>query len=192
MSPLYVDRDFANFLILLMNSSLFYFWFRIYGDGRDMNMDILESFPLPDREKILRHSILLDKMKEKFMDKLFSVFEQERNRFITSSIKSEIDLLDLILGKYFYNLDYNEIVHILNYDFEIRGGNKLEKPFADLVDKILAITNPTSSPNKGGQEWDYLTNTGKQVKVKIYERQIDQMVYKLHGLTEEEIKVIER
>ncbi len=181
ISLLYMDKDFANFIILLMNPSLFYFWFRIYGDGRHMNMDILESFPLPNREKILKHNILLNKVKERFMNKLFSVFEKEQNRFLTSNIKSEIDLLDLILGKYFYNLDYNEIVHILNYDFEIRGGNKLEKPFIDLVDKILAIT----------KDDDYLDNPNKQAKVKEYEHQIDKLVYKLYGLTEEEIKIVE-
>jgi len=51
-----------------------------------------------------------------------------------------------------------------------------------LVDKILAIA----------QDSDYLENSTKQSKVKEYERQIDQMVYKLYGLTEEEIKIIEQ
>jgi len=32
----------------------------------------------------------------------------------------------------------------------------------------------------------------KQAKVKEYERQIDQMVYKLYDLTEEEIEIIEK
>ena len=32
---------------------------------------------------------------------------------------------------------------------------------------------------------------GLFIKVKEYERQIDQMVYKLYGLTEEEIKIVE-
>ena len=50
-----------------------------------------------------------------------------------------------------------------------------------LVNKILAIT-------KGD---DYLRNQAKQAKVKQYERQIDQMVYKLYGLTKEEIKIVE-
>lgn len=181
ISHIYLNKDFANFLILLINSSLFYFWFRIYGDGRDMNRDILEEFPLPDKEKILKYNILLNKMKKRFMDKLFSVFDKKHNRFITSRIKSEIDLIDLILGKHFYNLEYNEIVHILNYDFEIRRGNKLEKPFIDIVDKILSITNDD----------DYFHNPNKQVKVKEYERQIDQLVYKLYELTDEEIAIIE-
>ncbi|HEY4715621.1 MAG TPA: TaqI-like C-terminal specificity domain-containing protein, partial [bacterium] len=56
-----------------------------------------------------------------------------------------------------------------------------QKPFIALVDKILAIT----------KDDDYLTNSTKQAKVKEYERQIDQMVYKLYGLTDEEIKIVE-
>ena len=174
ISFLYVDKDFADFIILLMNSSIFYFWFRIYGDGRHMNVDILESFPLPDREKILKFNILLNKVRTKFMDKLFSVFDKEHNRFITSSIKSEIDLIDLILGKYFYNLDYEEIIHILNYDFEVRGGCKLEEKFYTLVDQILSAKkqNPDADTSH-------------------LEHQIDQLVYKLYDLTEEEIKIIE-
>ncbi|MBP7796668.1 MAG: hypothetical protein KA059_07850 [Elusimicrobiales bacterium] len=37
----------------------------------------------------------------------------------------------------------------------------------------------------------YLEDVVKQDKVKEYEHQIDQMVYKLYGLTEEEIKIVE-
>ncbi|MEM0203163.1 MAG: hypothetical protein QXO16_04175 [Archaeoglobaceae archaeon] len=39
---------------------------------------------------------------------------------------------------------------------------------------------------------DYLENPQKQQRVKELEREIDQLVYKLYGLTEEEIKIIER
>jgi hypothetical protein len=51
----------------------------------------------------------------------------------------------------------------------------------DFNDKILAII----------KDDDYLTNSTKQAKVNEYEHQIDQMVYKLYGLTEEEIKIVE-
>ncbi|RLC34973.1 MAG: hypothetical protein DRH33_08870, partial [Candidatus Nealsonbacteria bacterium] len=56
-----------------------------------------------------------------------------------------------------------------------------QKPFIELVDCILAIT----------KDDDYLENPAKQTRVHDYERQIDQMVYKLYDLTEEEIKIIE-
>jgi adenine-specific DNA-methyltransferase len=56
-----------------------------------------------------------------------------------------------------------------------------QKPFIGMVDKILAIT----------KDPDYLQNPAKQAQVKEYERQIDQMVYELYGLTEEEIRIVE-
>ena len=171
IKPLYVENIFSDFLIILMNSSMFYLWFRIYGDGRHMNIDILENVPLPPRENISKYKNFLTKIKIKFIEKLFSVFDKERNRFITSSVKSEIDLLDFILGRYFYNLNYQEIDYILNYDAEIRGGNQLNTTIANLVRKII------ESENKG--------------KIKEYERQIDEMVYKLYNLTPEEIEIVE-
>lgn len=58
---------------------------------------------------------------------------------------------------------------------------KEQEPFITLVEKILAITKAD----------DYLENPTEQAKVREYERQIDQLVYKLYGLTEEEIKIIE-
>jgi len=56
-----------------------------------------------------------------------------------------------------------------------------QKPFIDLVDKILAIT----------KDDDYLENPTKQAKVREYEHQVDQMVYELYDLTNEEIKIVE-
>ena len=54
-------------------------------------------------------------------------------------------------------------------------------PFVEVVDKILAIT----------KDDDYLQNSNKQSQVKEYEKQIDQLVFKLYCLTPEEIAVIE-
>ena len=56
-----------------------------------------------------------------------------------------------------------------------------QRPFIELVDKILAIT----------KDDDYLDNPAKQAKVKEYEKQIDRLVYDLYGLTQEEIAIVE-
>jgi len=58
---------------------------------------------------------------------------------------------------------------------------KTQQPFITLVDKILTITKTL----------DYLQNMDKQAQVKEYENQIDQMVYKLYDLTDDEIKIVE-
>ena len=49
------------------------------------------------------------------------------------------------------------------------------------IDCILSLT----------QSDDYIQTKVKQAQVKEYEKQIDQMVYQLYGLTEDEIKIVE-
>jgi len=169
-----VDKDYCNFLIVLMNSSLFYFWFRIYGDGRDMNLDVLKEFRIPTKGVILKYSILLKKVREKLMESLFSVFDNQRKRFLTSNIKDQIDLADFVLCKYLYGFYYNEVLHILDYDKEVRGSICLDNSIVKLVDQILSIKK--QNPD---EDTSHL------------EKQIDQLVYKLYDLTEEEIKIIE-
>ncbi|RUM57532.1 MAG: hypothetical protein DSY60_04455, partial [Persephonella sp.] len=57
-----------------------------------------------------------------------------------------------------------------------------QKPLIELVDKILELTNRE----------DYEYRPDLQEKVQQYSKQIDQLVYKLYNLTDEEIKRIER
>lgn len=79
------------------------------------------------------------------------------------------------LENYFYPDDFRKlpIIHISVTE---------QRPFIELVNKIFLITKND----------DYLQKTIKQAKVKEYERQIDQMVYKLYDLTPEEIKIVEK
>ncbi len=67
------------------------------------------------------------------------------------------------------------------------------KPIINLVNEILAITkDPEGKPSaSNGAGDDYLASSAKQAKVREYEKQIDQMVYELYGLTKEEIKIVE-
>ena len=75
--------------------------------------------------------------------------------------------------------------YIQHYDLEnipiIDVDDDTQKPFVDIVGQIITII----------KDADYLSNTTKQTKVRDLERQIDQMVYHLYGLTPEEIAVVE-
>ncbi len=92
---------------------------------------------------------------------------------------------------YAYNLTYNRAIRTMHFiDYYITqiplpksviDNPDQQKKFVAVVDQILAIT----------KDDDYLNNPAKQVKVKEYERQIDQMVYQLYGLTPEEIAMVE-
>ncbi|MCL4359786.1 BREX-1 system adenine-specific DNA-methyltransferase PglX [Patescibacteria group bacterium] len=66
--------------------------------------------------------------------------------------------------------------------FPIKNTNKINiEKIVSMVNKILVITT----------DRDYLRNSIKQSQVIEYEKQIDQLVYKLYGLTTEEIAVVE-
>ena len=58
----------------------------------------------------------------------------------------------------------------------------VQKPFIEIIDKILAITKSS----------DYLEDSANQVKVHEYKNKIDQMVYKLYDLTPEEKNIVEK
>ena len=60
-------------------------------------------------------------------------------------------------------------------------GQSEQKPFIEIVDKILDIT----------KDENYLENNIKKAKVKELEKQIGQLVYKLYDLTDDEIEIVE-
>lgn len=60
-----------------------------------------------------------------------------------------------------------------------------QQSFIDLVDKILAIKHPVSFGHPSTRGEYTIADTSH------LEHQIDQMVYELYGLTEEEIKMVE-
>jgi len=103
-------------------------------------------------------------------------------------VKLSIEYLMSILNSNFINFIYNRLFfgwQITIPALEILPVKEIDKiqqkPFIEIVDKILSITESN----------DYLTNPAKQAKVKEYEHQIDEMVYELYGLTPEEIAIVE-
>ncbi|MHB9053605.1 MAG: Eco57I restriction-modification methylase domain-containing protein [Thermoleophilia bacterium] len=98
-----------------------------------------------------------------------------------------------ILNSSFMQFKYNSFVREEGRVFPQVKWSKIRKlpipdvqpdsqvPIITLVDNILEIT----------QAGDYLQNIAKQAEVRKYEKQIDQLVYNLYGLSPEEIKIIE-
>ncbi len=169
-----IRKVYKDLFLLLLNSSLFYLWMRIYGDGRHLNKDLMKLFPIDERieNTLIRYKYLLELVRKKFFKELFMVFDEKQNMFNSRLIKHEIDILDLILGRFFFNLTIEEIYYIINYDSIIRGGVKLSEPFLRAFDTIIA-------KKERGED------TSKE------EFQIDLIVYKLYNLTYDEIKIID-
>ncbi len=63
----------------------------------------------------------------------------------------------------------------------IKNSQNEQNTIVKNVDRILEITKTS----------DFSNDSIKQAKVKECEREIDQMVYELYGLTKEEIEVVE-
>jgi len=103
-----------------------------------------------------------------------------------------LGILNSRLAEWFYYwFVYNRAIRTMDFDegylgkLPIKKINSKNQPIADQivqkVDQILSLT----------QSEDYDTSQEKQQHVKNLEHEIDQLVYKLYGLTEEEIKIIE-
>jgi adenine-specific DNA-methyltransferase len=87
-----------------------------------------------------------------------------------------------------YKFIYSNAIRSTRYDEKYVGNIPCpdleevdQSVFINIVDKILKIT----------ENEDYLQNNDEKIQVKELEKQIDQMVYQLYGLTEEEIKTVE-
>lgn len=120
------------------------------------------------------------------LDILHSIILKNRNfdlRYLASLFNSSCI-------NYYYKLitlSYNRILAQINIETIERIPIKeifpaAQQPFINLVDRILAIT----------KDEDYPQNPQKQSQVRALEQEIDQMVYELYGLTEEEIGIVER
>ncbi len=122
---------------------------------------------------------------EKFfaLAKVFIMTGKESNKYLLA-------ILNSALGNYSIKKYYAPFLGTKASEFKKEWVQKMpipkipelnQQPLINLVDQILTYT----------QSEDYLQNAQKQSIVKDLEYQIDQLVYKLYNLTEEEIKIIE-
>ena len=109
-----------NYLCVLINSSLFYFWMRVYSNGRDFPPDMLQLFRGPEEQVLSQYTEDLKKHAKMILESLASVFDPRKKKFGTSLIKNKINELDDLLAK-IYGLSDAELNYIKNYDAVIRN-----------------------------------------------------------------------
>ncbi len=114
------------FMFCLINSNIYYWWLRIYGDGRHNNRDIMNSFRLPNVDLIKKHNDLWQKLALNHWDKMKSVFNTQHNFFATSQIKDSVDILDYHICLKVLGFDMKTLKYICDYDSNIRGGLKCD------------------------------------------------------------------
>ena len=162
------NRINLKYLTGILNSKLTAFWLKHKGKMQGSNYQI-------DKEPILSIPILNPSEEEQKpllnpseeQKPLLNPSEKKQKPFLNSSEEEQ---------KILFNPSEEEQKPLLN------PSEEEQKPLIKLVDKILNITKSE----------DYLQNPSKKRQVQEYEKQIDQLVYKLYSLTPKEIKTIEK
>jgi hypothetical protein len=131
------SEDEKKAMISILSSSLFYWYFVLTTNCRDLNPSDLREFPLcisdmkPKSVKALSKlcDVLMDdyrknsQMKEKVSVKTGNIVYQE---FYPRLSKEIIDQIDLVLGDE-YGFTQEETEFIINYDIKYRMGKELEE-----------------------------------------------------------------
>jgi len=133
--------------------------------------------------------------------KIMSCYDKSGNIFGLDTVQNTIILdkrfsYEFILGVlnsnfiswYTYKFIYCSAIRTMHFDNYYIGKIPVpevpplkQKPIIDLVKSILSLTGTSG----------YLENSNLQSKVKNYERQVNQMIYELYGLTAQEIRIVE-
>lgn len=119
-----------NNSILVINSSLFYFWFIAFSDCRHLNNREIENMPIitENTDHSILKSLMADyqshkKRKETYYKATGNVIYDE---YYPKLSKPIIDEIDKLLAKH-YGFTEEELDFIINYDIKYRMGDELNK-----------------------------------------------------------------
>lgn len=175
-----VDNKYSmNYILCLLNSKLVNTWFRkIYSSGLEIKINQLRTIPIPVSD-ISNESIrvALSSLADKMLD-LNKQLQKQLTNF-TRLLENNLHIEKLSTAfQNFYTLD-----------------------FADFLKEVskLKTTDGTKAKIalKDQAEWNDAFDTSKstcqklQSTIETTDKEINQLVYKLYGLTEEEIAVVE-
>jgi hypothetical protein len=118
------DQAASNLVGSVVNSSLFFHWFVVVGNGRNITGRDIEQFPASAAPPSRALGNLFDKLMTDLQ--LNSIIRERRDcsfqEFKPSLSKSIIDKIDLELGK-LYGFSADETDFIINYDIKYRMGS---------------------------------------------------------------------
>ncbi|MDE7457075.1 MAG: Eco57I restriction-modification methylase domain-containing protein [Prevotella sp.] len=132
-----VERKEIYIIAALLNSSLFYVYWRMHGDGFHCGFNNIEKLPIV--KELFEHSC--KSILEKYTKKLILDFKNHseiriRNQVNTGEVKLQtfyigkskpiIDEIDKVLAKH-YGFTEEELDFIINYDIKYRMGDELNE-----------------------------------------------------------------
>ena len=133
VKPLYLTSELgASIVAATLNSSLFYWWFVVLSNGRDLTLREVRSFPIAvDQMNRVLKQILSELSADLMQDLKHHAQRKETNYKTTGKViydeffprhsKSIIDKIDNVLAKH-YGFTDEELDFIINYDIKYRMG----------------------------------------------------------------------
>ncbi|MEH6659682.1 Eco57I restriction-modification methylase domain-containing protein [Leeuwenhoekiella marinoflava] len=197
-------EDYEFWLAILNSKLLWYFLsstgYILRGGFFTFKTKYLEPFPLPKLCKLSQQDMIVTRVKSIInLTKLLSDITQSNINFIASQYKLEKVSRKL---ENWHELEFSEFIKELNKS--IKANNKLREKAAKeaAVSSSEAVVTPSvvevpPLTKKDEFEWMSLFEENKkkaqdlQTQINQTESEIDQMVYELYGLTEDEIKIVE-
>ena len=160
-------------------------WFEYHNGCGYRNEDLISR----KKKIIFPGKMYLNRKSSFYLDEQGIVIGMDCSALISKdnniSLKYVLGILNSKLIWYYIRKSFKRYQGRQTVDLEdipvLKAPEEKQIPFIEIVNKILAIT----------RDVDYLQNEIKQAKSKEYEYQIDQMVYKIYGLTDDEIKIVE-
>jgi type I restriction-modification system DNA methylase subunit len=173
------ERYNLDFLLAVLNSAPATKFYRLLHDIKGkvfakISLDKLASFPLPEgtseiRDALAKKAKIMLELNRNLAAKRESLIKYMKSQFQRISFSNKLMT--------WYELDFGDFIKELNKSIKKAGGEKLSK-----TDEM---------------EWMDLFETKKKEALELKtqidqtEKEIDQMVYELYGLSEEEIAIVE-
>ena len=131
------NKNDANVALLALNSSLFFWFFTIYSDCRNLNKREIEAFPIPF-DSMTKAVQQINNLSRSLMENLKETSEYRVMKFahdtltiqciIPKKSKPIIDEIDKVLAKH-YGFTEEELDFIINYDIKYRMGDELNEEY---------------------------------------------------------------
>ena len=128
-NPIILDSNkAAQYVACVLNSSLFYWYYKMYGNCRDFSEREWRNFPCPQNEENL--AALGEKLAESYhknkvvKSRFYGQSQVFYEEYYPSESKAIIDEIDKALAEH-YGFTEEELDFIINYDIKYRMGDKL-------------------------------------------------------------------
>jgi hypothetical protein len=132
--PLYFDSEIERRAAFLsLQSSVFYLYWMVYENERDVNWKSIDSFPIPEKDE-------LEEFQEEIFELSNELWDRMSNRFVGGSremieqagaLKPVADIADDLLGR-MHGLTEEEIEYVKGYDEEYRLNDVNQSQLVDV------------------------------------------------------------